>query len=141
MPFDTILNDIWNCFKDNETWFVLKKGKRKNEGRLLEILKSRPPTILEFLKIMTMISACILTLFETMFWEFREHFVNKDGKWCVLLLFDTMFWAAAKILKAVKLNGASWRFLRMLFFYARYYATYLINASTITSYCTNQSID
>ena len=54
----------------------------------------------------------ILTLFETIFWKYREYFENKEGKLCILSLFDTMGRPAAKILKYVKLNGAFWRFWR-----------------------------
>ena len=37
---------------------------------------------------------------------------NKDGDWCIRMLFETIIWPAEKILKAVKVNGAFWRFLR-----------------------------
>ena len=39
-------------------------------------------------------------------------FENKVGKWCILSLIDTMFWPTEKMLKAEKLNGAYWPFLR-----------------------------
>ena len=54
---------------------------------------------------------CILTLFETIFWNNGDHFENKDDKWCILPLFDTIFWLEEDILKAIKLNGAFWRVL------------------------------
>ena len=55
---------------------------------------------------------CIRMLFEPIIWKSENIFENKGGKWCILSLFDTMFWPAEKILIAVKLNGAFWRFLR-----------------------------
>ena len=54
---------------------------------------------------------CILTLFETIFFNRKEIFENKDDKWCILPLLDTIFWNAEKMLKAMKQNGAFWRFL------------------------------
>ena len=44
--------------------------------------------------------------------EIDTNFENKGVNWSILSLFDTMFWLAEKCLKAVKLNGAFWRFLR-----------------------------
>ena len=54
---------------------------------------------------------CILTLFGMIFWNRREIFEYKDNKWCILSLFNTIFWPAENVLKAMKLNGAFWRFL------------------------------
>jgi len=46
--------------------------------------------------------ACIITVFETIW--------NKDAYACNMTRFDTIFWLAENILKAMKLNGAIWRF-------------------------------
>ena len=58
---------------------------------------------------------CILTLFETIFWNNREIFENKDDKWCILTLFDTIFWPAEKFWKAMVHSDAFWDLCSMPF--------------------------
>ena len=57
--------------------------------------------------------ACILAVFETI-WNRRKKYENKDPNACKVTRFDAIFWLAEQILKAMKLNGAFWRFLRLM---------------------------
>ena len=54
----------------------------------------------------------ILTLFETIFWKYREYFENKEGKLCILSLFDTCC-------ENFEICKAKWCILTLLETYAR----------------------
>jgi len=45
----------------------------------------------------------------------RENFKSNESIKCILMLFDTIFWLAEKVLKAMKLNCAFWRYLIQYF--------------------------
>ena len=123
----TIFKTIWNC-RDHFETKSLSRTSCHILKRYLKLLWEKTtahasassgcgsevghaPAILEFLKIRTVIRA---------FWRYLKryfensdtNFEHKDDKWCILPLFGTMVWPAKKMLKAVKLNGAIWRFLR-----------------------------
>jgi len=98
------------------------------------------PVSFYFLHIYNKVSkACILVVSETIwncrekmkimsrkyaFWRYLNRFGTVGKRWkheikdaytCNMIRFDyTIFWHAEKFLKAMKLNGAFWRFLRLM---------------------------
>ena len=120
----TVFETILNCRDHFETrtlsralWHILKRYLKQLWKKWAHVLIlsreawSRPCACNPGLFLNKDGDWCILTLFENS----QKRKENKDNKWCLLLLFDTIFWSAGKLLKAVRLNGAFWHFLRPLF--------------------------
>ena len=118
----TVFETIWNCREKMKTmslrhavWRYLKRFKtamRKN-STCFDLIK-RVETFHCKCKNKDG-NCCILTLFETIFWNNREIFENKDDKWCILTLFDTIFWFAEKFWKAMVHSDAFWDLCSMPF--------------------------